>query len=216
MHDDFINSLKWQYSSYSTPELLSIWRERDDTESNYIEETFEAVRQILSEREALPSDSRADGGKPEGPTPSEDARKGSFSFSCVFCSRKLRIHFPVNLGSYACPSCKARYEPVHVHDDPPVILLVPRPQGDARKEPEFAKDEVTLPPDIKTALGVLGLTEFASFEDAKQAYRNTVRQYHPDRVTHLGPELQTLAESKTKELIAAYEKIRRFFGGLKD
>ncbi|MBK8049301.1 MAG: DnaJ domain-containing protein [Anaerolineales bacterium] len=34
------------------------------------------------------------------------------------------------------------------------------------------------------------------------------KQYHPDRVTHLGPEFQSLAEEKMKEINAAYQALK--------
>ncbi|RYF51697.1 MAG: J domain-containing protein, partial [Cytophagaceae bacterium] len=40
------------------------------------------------------------------------------------------------------------------------------------------------------------------------AYIKLIRQYHPDLVAHLGPELQVVAERRTKEITAAYEVLR--------
>jgi hypothetical protein len=53
---------------------------------------------------------------------------------------------------------------------------------------------------------VLGVDRSASTEDIKAAYRDKIKQYHPDRVASLGPELRELAERKTKALNAAYEE----------
>lgn len=211
MHDDFLNNLKWHYSSYSTPDLLDIWAERKREDSSYIEETFEAVRQILSERGAIPSEQQRSDRRDEEDHPSRRDTGESFSFPCVFCTRKLRIHLPMDSGLYSCPSCSARYEPVRIHGDPAVMLLVPKRPGDTDREAASRAERRTVTPEVKAALSVLGLTESANFEEAKQAYRSMVKQYHPDRVSHLGLELKILAENKTKELIAAYETIKRFF-----
>ncbi|QAY96397.1 hypothetical protein CWB41_12195 [Methylovirgula ligni] len=53
---------------------------------------------------------------------------------------------------------------------------------------------------------ILGLQQGASHDEIKAAYRNAIKQYHPDYVTRLGPELRELAERKTKELNAAYQQ----------
>lgn len=52
---------------------------------------------------------------------------------------------------------------------------------------------------------VLGLKGKVSKSEIKKAYRELVAQYHPDKVQHLGSELQALANKKTKEIINAYE-----------
>jgi TPR repeat protein len=56
---------------------------------------------------------------------------------------------------------------------------------------------------------ILGTLEDATMETAKQAYRSKMKQYHPDRVVGLGPELVQLAEQKTRELNAAIEQAER-------
>jgi hypothetical protein len=54
---------------------------------------------------------------------------------------------------------------------------------------------------------ILGVTEHATQEEIKNAYRNKVKQYHPDKVAHLGNELQEVARKKTGELNRAYETL---------
>ncbi len=52
---------------------------------------------------------------------------------------------------------------------------------------------------------VLGIDEKASIAEIKTAWREGMKQYHPDRVAGLGPKLQALAEEETKELNGAYQ-----------
>lgn len=54
---------------------------------------------------------------------------------------------------------------------------------------------------------VLGVKSSASAEEIKDAYRNRMAEYHPDKVAHLGPELRALAEKKTKAIQRAYEQL---------
>ena len=54
---------------------------------------------------------------------------------------------------------------------------------------------------------ILGLKTGASEEDLKNAYRDLVQVWHPDRFTH-NPSLQKRAEEQLKEINNAYEAIR--------
>lgn len=57
---------------------------------------------------------------------------------------------------------------------------------------------------------VLGIAPEATFETAKRAYLLKIKQYHPDRVTGLGPEFIQLAELKSKELNRALDQAKRY------
>jgi len=56
---------------------------------------------------------------------------------------------------------------------------------------------------------ILGVRRDASREEIKKAYYELVKQYHPDRVNSLGPELQALAREKTTQLNRAYEQLQK-------
>lgn len=56
---------------------------------------------------------------------------------------------------------------------------------------------------------ILGIRHGASQEEIKKAYYELVKQYHPDRVNSLGPELQELARKKTSQLNRAYEQLQK-------
>ena len=55
---------------------------------------------------------------------------------------------------------------------------------------------------------VLGLTRSASADEIQAAYRARMQEYHPDKVAHLGIELQTLAHEKSQEIQRAYRQLR--------
>jgi hypothetical protein len=55
------------------------------------------------------------------------------------------------------------------------------------------------------AFKVLGLNATASADEISAAYRHLAQMYHPDKVVGLAPEFQTLADTRMKEINAAYE-----------
>lgn len=56
---------------------------------------------------------------------------------------------------------------------------------------------------------ILGLTESATDEEVKKAYRQLVLRYHPDRVLDLGEEYQKRARENFDEVQKAYENIKK-------
>jgi hypothetical protein len=52
---------------------------------------------------------------------------------------------------------------------------------------------------------VLRITRDASKEEVKAAYFNLIKQYHPDKVSHLGQEFQKLADEKAQLINRAYQ-----------
>ncbi|HPW35939.1 MAG: chaperone protein DnaJ [Syntrophorhabdus sp. PtaB.Bin027] len=55
-----------------------------------------------------------------------------------------------------------------------------------------------------------GLHNGASLEEVKQAYKDLVNVWHPDRFAH-NPRLQKKAEEKLKQINAAYKELMSFF-----
>jgi uncharacterized membrane protein YkvA (DUF1232 family) len=56
---------------------------------------------------------------------------------------------------------------------------------------------------------VLGVARSASSDAIKTAYRARMQEYHPDKVAHLGEELQSLAHEKSQEIQRAYRQLKR-------
>src|SRR5262249_6097781 len=52
---------------------------------------------------------------------------------------------------------------------------------------------------------ILEVIPTASPETIHAAYRSLISRYHPDKVTGLGPELQAIANARTKEINHAYD-----------
>ncbi len=60
--------------------------------------------------------------------------------------------------------------------------------------------------DYQECCGILDLVPPVTLEDAKQAYKDLVQVWHPDRFTH-SPRLQERAENKLKQINLAYETL---------
>ncbi len=56
---------------------------------------------------------------------------------------------------------------------------------------------------------ILGIDSSASAEEIQAAYKARMHEYHPDKVAHLGEELQKVAHRKAVEIRQAYEQLLR-------
>jgi len=63
---------------------------------------------------------------------------------------------------------------------------------------------------LKQYYETLGITPGVSYEQIKQAYKDSVSVWHPDRFEN-NPRLKEKAQDKIKEINAAYEKLSIFF-----
>jgi DnaJ-domain-containing protein 1 len=64
---------------------------------------------------------------------------------------------------------------------------------------------------IEEACRVLQLNRPFTTDELRAAYRQRMSQYHPDKVSSLGPEFRELAESKSKEINRAFDLLARFY-----
>jgi len=55
---------------------------------------------------------------------------------------------------------------------------------------------------------VLGIPPSAPPDAIQAAYRSRMQEYHPDKVAHLGEDLQKLALEKTQQIQRAYKQLR--------
>lgn len=84
----------------------------------------------------------------------------------------------------------------------------PPPQGGRRRAPEPETRARRSQATEASPWELLGIERTATLVEAKRAFRARVAQYHPDKVAHLAPEFQELAERRTRELLAAWEVVR--------
>jgi len=69
--------------------------------------------------------------------------------------------------------------------------------------------------NIQRCYEVLKLDQNASKQEAKKAYRNRVKYYHPDRLADF-PNLKKSSEEKLKEINIAYEHVKSHLSVKKD
>ncbi|MFO7869163.1 MAG: TerB family tellurite resistance protein [Bacteroidales bacterium] len=67
----------------------------------------------------------------------------------------------------------------------------------------------TFKSDIESAYKILEISEDASDEDVKKAYKKMALKFHPDKVSNLGEEVQKSATEKFQKVNKAYEQIKK-------
>ena len=60
----------------------------------------------------------------------------------------------------------------------------------------------------KNAYQILEITEHATDDEVKKAYRRMVKKHHPDKLQHLGAEHVKVAQEKFRQIQKAYEVIQ--------
>jgi uncharacterized membrane protein YkvA (DUF1232 family) len=76
------------------------------------------------------------------------------------------------------------------------------PGGDRSSSGESAESD-------SSPYAVLGVSRGASQEEIRKAYRARMQEYHPDKVSHLGEDLQELALRRSQDIQRAYQRLRR-------
>ncbi len=62
---------------------------------------------------------------------------------------------------------------------------------------------------LTSAHETLGVSVQASWKEIQLAYKEKIKQYHPDKLSHLGEEFSSLANEKFLEIQAAYDDLKR-------
>ncbi|MCF7823621.1 MAG: molecular chaperone DjiA [Candidatus Marinimicrobia bacterium] len=62
--------------------------------------------------------------------------------------------------------------------------------------------------DNKSFYKILEIDPSASDQEVKKAYRSMATRFHPDKVEHLGPDFQKMADEKFKAINEAYQQIK--------
>ncbi|PID27138.1 MAG: hypothetical protein CR982_06715 [Candidatus Cloacimonadota bacterium] len=62
---------------------------------------------------------------------------------------------------------------------------------------------------LEKAYKIMGVEKGVTLEELKKSYRKLSKEYHPDRVAHLGEEYQKIAEEKFVKIKDAYDTIKK-------
>lgn len=76
-------------------------------------------------------------------------------------------------------------------------------------EKDFVSIRSMFVKDPRAAYRILEIDESSTDTEIKKAYRKMANKYHPDKVAHLGVDLQKLAEEKFKAVNDAYREIKK-------
>ncbi len=128
---------------------------------------------------------------------------------------QLSAHIPApdparKPGPRRAPAPKATRRPPPSREATPPRGTRAQAWYEPEPEPEF-DDAPAPPPPLarQDPWKVLGIAPGTSKEEARRAFRALVAQYHPDKVAHLAPEFQELAERKTRALLEAWEQLEK-------
>jgi hypothetical protein len=80
-----------------------------------------------------------------------------------------------------------------------------QPEADDR-EPAHEAPPLAVEDDVIDWPAVLGLSDAATVDEIRQAYKALIKQNHPDRVSGMSKAFRELAETETKKLNAAYRQ----------
>ena len=76
-------------------------------------------------------------------------------------------------------------------------------------QPDFDSIKAMFIKDTKSAYRILEITPDATNDEIKKAYRKMAVKYHPDKVSHLGEDVQNAAKVKFQKVSEAYEQIKK-------
>ena len=132
----------------------------------------------------------------------------SFTVNCLSCSTPIRLAYPFKSMLFRCRRCRAQYSISSVHSSPLVFVITPVGSNQA----QTSSKRSVIPPEVRQALGVLGVQgDDIDFSQVREQFRIRMKEYHPDRVAHLGEDLRRLAEERTKAFISAYKTTEAYF-----
>jgi uncharacterized membrane protein YkvA (DUF1232 family) len=80
--------------------------------------------------------------------------------------------------------------------------------GKTKKKADFPGNESN---GFRSSYEILGVSADATWEQIQAAYKEKIKQYHPDKVSHLGEEFSHLANEKFLEIQKAYGDLKTKF-----
>lgn len=93
------------------------------------------------------------------------------------------------------------------HGTLPPLFFRQNPGGKKPTQPQKeTSSKKKVPP--RSAHEILGISPQASWEEIQAAYKNKIKQYHPDKLSHLGEEFSSLANERFLEIQKAYDSLK--------
>jgi uncharacterized membrane protein YkvA (DUF1232 family) len=80
--------------------------------------------------------------------------------------------------------------------------------GKTKNKADFSGNESK---GFRSSYEILGVSAEATWEQIQAAYKEKIKQYHPDKVSHLGEEFSHLANEKFLEIQKAYGDLKSKF-----
>ncbi len=131
-------------------------------------------------------------------------RDNIISVNCPNCGGLFGFRKDREESQERCPHCGSRYK---INAPEKGVFVVSPVQG--RATPPSPKAPSARKRTSVPWHELLEVSPEADIREIRTAYLQQVRLYHPDKVSHLGPDLQKLAEAKTAEVNAALEAALR-------
>jgi len=75
--------------------------------------------------------------------------------------------------------------------------------------PDFDSIKAMFVKDVNSAYTILEITPNATDDEVRKAYKKMAMKHHPDKVSHLGEDIQKKAKEKFQEINQAYEDIKK-------
>lgn len=85
-------------------------------------------------------------------------------------------------------------------------------EKDENKKQDYTPKDSVPDSELDSALKVLGLNSFADNDSIKATYKKKMKEFHPDKVSHLSDDIRKRAEARAKEINEAYTKIKKIRG----
>ncbi|MBT9549688.1 MAG: J domain-containing protein [Hydrogenophaga sp.] len=127
---------------------------------------------------------------------------------CACCQKRLRIPLLDAPGEVRCPTCQTEYA-VHWQATVCLVQRIEAPEAESNAEDSDEGDEgLDDGAADATPWAVLGLEEGSPWDAVERARRALLQQYHPDRLGHVSPLVQRLAEREFKRVSEAFETLR--------
>ncbi|MBS3995986.1 MAG: J domain-containing protein, partial [Hydrogenophaga sp.] len=104
------------------------------------------------------------------------------------------------------PACQTEY---HVHWQASVCVVQQQKRVEDEPPPEDeGVESADGNMDVEEAWAVLGLQPGCGWTEVERVRRSLLQQYHPDRLGHVSPLVQKLAEGAFRRVGDAYEVLK--------